>query len=428
MIKIINCNSNNYKKKLITLLEKRRIGKENVSKIVSKILKDIKKNGNKALLKYERKFSKNSNVISTKNEINKAIKKLDPKVRKAIDFAHKQIANFHKKQLNNQKNITYTDKLRNKLEYRNTSIQNLGIYCPQGLPTSLLMTATLARLAKVKNIVLATPKVNGKLNSAIMYVARKTGIKINNIINCGGAQAIAALAYIKKVHKIVGPSNKWGAEAKRQLSGKIIGTEAAYAGESEICVIADKKTSIDQILWSLLGQSEHSSGAQSILITKEEDVINKVKKEIPKALKNLPRKKIATKSIRNNCIMIKAKNDKNIIELVNEFIQPEHLEINCKNHRKYSKFIINAGSIMCGENSAMVLTDMGVVGTNHILPTHASARYSSGLNINEFKKSISIVTLSKKGLEKISNHAITLTEEEGLRAHTQSVLSRIRRK
>ena len=126
--------------------------------------------------------------------------------------------------------------------------------------------------------------------------------------------------------------------------------------------------------------------------------------------------------------MIKAKNDKNIIELVNGMIQPEHLEINCKNHRKYSKFIVNAGSIMCGENSAMVLTDSGGVGTNHILPTHGSSRYSSGLNINEFKKSISVVTLSKKGLEKIANHAITLTEEEGLRAHTQSVLSRIRRK
>ena len=426
MIKIINCNSKNYKKKLITLLEKRRSGKENVSKIVSKILKDIKKNGNKALLKYERRLRKNSNVISTKNEINKAIRKLDPQVRKSIDFAFNKISDFHKKQLNNQKNITYIDKLKNKLEYRNTSIQNLGIYCPQGLPTSLLMTATLARLAKVKNIVLATPKVNGKLNSAIMYVAKKTGIK--SILNCGGAQAIAALAFIKKVHKIVGPSNKWGAEAKRQLSGKTIGTEAAYAGESEICVIADKKTSINQILWSLLGQSEHSLGAQSILITKDEDVINKVRKEIPKALKNLPRKKIATKSIRSNCIMIKAKNDKNIIELVNDFIQPEHLEINCKNHRKYSKFIVNAGSIMCGENSAMVLTDMGVVGTNHILPTHGSSRYSSGLNINEFKKSISVVTLSKKGLEKIANHAITLTEYEQLSAHTQSVLSRIRRK
>ena len=425
MIKTLNCKSKNYKNKLIKLLELRRSVKSVNTSIVSKILKDIKKNGNKALLKYERRLSQNNNIISTSNEINKVIRSLDPKVKKAIDFAYNKISYFHKKQLKSLKNISYTDNLKNKLEYRTIPISKLGIYTPSGLPTSLLMTATLARLAKVKNIVLATPKINGKLNSAIMYVAKKAGIK--SILNCGGAQAIAALAYLKQCEKIVGPGSTWVAEAKRQLSGKIIGTEAAYAGESEICVIADKKTSINQIIWSLLGQSEHSPGSQSILITKDQHVINKVKKEIPKALKNLPRKKIATKAIRNNCILIKAKSDQNIIELVN-LISPEHLEINCKKHSKYSKSIINAGSIMCGENSAMVLTDMGVVGPNHILPTHMSSKYSSGLNINEMVKKISVVTMSKKSLEKIGNHAITLSEYEGLRGHTQSILSRMRRK
>ena len=137
MIKIINCNSKNYKKKLTTLLEKRRSGKETVSKIVSKILKDIKKNGNKALLKYERRLSKNSNIISTKNEINKAIRNLDPKVKKSIDFAYNKISDFHKKQLKSLKNISYTDKFKNKLEYRTIPISKLGIYTPSGLPTSL---------------------------------------------------------------------------------------------------------------------------------------------------------------------------------------------------------------------------------------------------------------------------------------------------
>ena len=180
MIKIINCNRNNYKKKLITLLEKRRSGKDAVSKIVVKILKDIKNNGNKALLKYERRLSKNSNIISTKNEINKAIRKLDPKVRKAIDFAYNKILNFHKKQLNNQKNIIYKDKLKNKLEYRSIPIQNLGIYCPQGLPTSLLMTATLARLAKVKNIAFdVTPAkyVTGLITEKGVCEASEKGLK-----------------------------------------------------------------------------------------------------------------------------------------------------------------------------------------------------------------------------------------------------------
>ena len=286
------------------------------------------------------------------------------------------------------------------------------------------MTAIVARLAKVKNIVLATPKTNEELNPAIMYVAKKTGI--NSILNCGGSQAIAALAYIKNCVKIVGPGGPWVSEAKRQLSGKIIATEGMHVGESEICVIADKKTSINQIVTSLISQSEHGTGSESILISKDQKVIKKVKKEIPKVLKNLPRKNIITKAIRNNCIMIKAKSDKDIIDSVN-LIAPEHLEINVKNYKKYLKFIINAGSIMCGENSAMVLADFGVVGINHCLPTHGSAKYSSGLNINEFVKRISIVNLSKFGVEKIYNHAITLSEFEGLRAHTLSIKSRTRR-
>tara|TARA_B100001123_G_scaffold360713_1_gene416883 strand:- start:212 stop:1489 length:1278 start_codon:yes stop_codon:yes gene_type:complete len=425
MIKLFDSSKKNYRKKLLTFLEKRRHGKEIDTQIVSKILKDIKKNKTKALLKYEKKFSNNSSIVSSKKEIDQAIRRLDPKVRKAIDFVYNKILNFHKKQLVNLKNIYYRDKFNNKLEYRTVPISRIGIYTPSGLPTSLLMTAIVARLANVKSIFLATPKTNGELNSAIMYVAKKTGIK--SILNCGGAQAIAALAYIKKVHKIVGPSNVWGSEAKRQLSGKIIGTEAMYAGESEICVIADKKTDINQIVSSLISQAEHSLGSQSILITKDREVIIKVKKEIPKVLKNLPRKKIAAKSLKNNCIIIKAKSDKDIVDSVN-LIAPEHLEINVKNYSKYFNFIVNAGSIMCGENSAMVFTDFGTCGINHSLPTHGSARFSSGLNINEFIKKISVVTLSKLGVEKIANQAITLAEYEELKGHALSIKSRIRSK
>ncbi len=424
MIKKINCSNKNYLKRLQNFLELRRFKKNDELKIVSKIIKDIKKNGFRALLKYEKKFGKNNNISSSKEEINKAIRKLNPKVKEAIDFSYNKILDFHKKQLKNLKNISYIDKLNNKLQYKIVPIEKIGIYTPSGLPTSLLMTAIIARLAKVKKIILATPKNNGELNPAIMYVAKKTGIKL--IMNCGGAQAIASLAYIKKVDKIVGPGNAWVAEAKRQLSGRIIGTESMHAGESEICVIADNNTDIDQIVTSLISQAEHDPNSQSILITKYQEVLNKVIKKLPVALKKIPRRKIAFKSIQNNCIMIKAVSDKDIINSVN-LIGPEHLEINVKNYNKYSKFIFNAGSICNGENSAMVLTDFGVVGPNHVLPTHGSARYSSGLNINEFVKRISVVTLSKKGLEKTANHAITLSEFEKLYGHTQSIKSRIRR-
>ena len=163
----------------------------------------------------------------------------------------------------------------------------------------------------------------------------------------GGAQAIGSLAYIQKVNKIVGPGNKFVAEAKKQLSGKLIGTESMYAGASEICVLADKNTNINQIVTSLISQAEHDSDSQCILVTKDKKIINKVKKGISKSLKDLPRKKIATNSIKKNGLIVKTNNDKQIIDVINE-IAPEHLELNVKNYSKYSRKIFNVGIICNG--------------------------------------------------------------------------------
>jgi histidinol dehydrogenase len=241
----------------------------------------------------------------------------------------------------------------------------------------------------------------------------------------GGAQAIASLAYVQKVNKVVGPGNKFVAEAKRKLSGKIIGTESMYAGASEICVLADKDTNVNQVVTSLVSQAEHDSDSQCILVTKDKKIINKVKKGISKTLKNLPRNKIAINSIKNNGLIIKTNSDKKILDIINE-IAPEHLELNVKNYRKYSRKIFNAGSICNGKYTPMSVSDY-TVGINHILPTSGSAKFSSGLNINEFIKKISVVTLSKLGVEKIGNPAITLCEFEQLDGHAQSIKSRIRR-
>jgi len=285
------------------------------------------------------------------------------------------------------------------------------------------MNAIPAKLAKVKKLVLATPKIDGNLNSAVLYAAKKVGIK--EIYSMGGAQAIGSLAYIQKVNKIVGPGNKFVAEAKKQLSGKLIGTESMYAGASEICVLADKNTNINQVVTSLISQAEHDSDSQCILVTKDKKIINEVKKGISKSLKNLPRKKIATNSIKKNGLIVKTNNDKQIIDVINE-IAPEHLELNVKNYNKYSKKIFNAGSICNGKYTPMSVSDY-TVGTNHILPTSGSSKFSSGLNINEFIKKISVVTLTKLGVEKIGNPAITLSEFEQLAGHAQSIKSRMRR-
>ena len=181
-------------------------------------------------------------------------------------------------QLKYLKNIIYKDRFNNKLEYKNIPIEAVGIYVTGNLQSTLLMNSIPAKLAKVKRLVLATPKINGNLNPAVLYAAKKVGIK--EIYSFGGAQAIASLAYIQKVNKVVGPGNKFVAEAKRQLAGKIIGTESMFAGPSEICVLADKNSDIDQVATSLISQAEHDPDSQCILVTKDKNLISKVKKRI----------------------------------------------------------------------------------------------------------------------------------------------------
>ena len=418
MIKIINCNKKNYLNILTKFLDLRRSEKKNENKIISKILKDIKNNKNKSLLKYEKKLSKNIQIKPGIKQINKAIKSLDPTIKRAIDFAYKRILKFHN--LQKTKDIFYKDNLNNKIEYKYVPIQSVGIYVPANLPSTLLMNAIPAKIAGVKRIVLANPKNNGKLNPAVLYAAKKLGI--NEIYSMGGAQAIGSLAYIQKVNKIVGPGNIFVAGAKRQVFGDV-GIEGMIAGPSEITVLADSKTNLNQVTTSMIGQAEHDSNSQCILITKNSNLIEKFKKDLEVKLKDIPRKSIASKSIKNNGLILKVYNDRQIIDAINE-IAPEHLEINVSNYKKYKNKIFNAGSICIGKYSPMALSDYAV-GTNHVLPTNSSAKFSSGLSLSEFYKKISLITLSKKGVEKIGEYATHLAEYEELKGHALSIKSRI---
>jgi len=421
MIKILDCKNSNYLSRLKLILEKRRSGSKLNTESVIKIVKDVKKNKKKALLKYEKKFSNNIKIKPTKKEINKSIKSLNPKIKKAIDFAYLRILKFHSLQKIN--NIRYTDKLNNKIEYRHIPIQSVGIYVPSNLPSTLLMNAILAKkIAGVKRVVLANPRLNGKLNPAVMYAAKKCGI--SEIISAGGSQAIASLAYIQKVNKIVGPGNDYVARAKKEVFGDV-GIEGMVAGPSEITIVADRNTNLKEVLTSLIGQAEHDINSQCILIVNNQDFIKSVKKDLKNELNKIPRKNIAKKSLLRNGLIIKVYNNKQIIDSINE-IAPEHLELNLKNYRKLINKIDNAGSICIGKHSAMAVTDYNA-GTNHILPTLGSAKFSSGLNVGEFYKKTSYIKLSKKGIEVIGKKAITLAEYEGLIGHAQSIKSRIRR-
>ena len=426
MINIINCKKKNYQIILNKLL-KRREKSNGKTKVIKKIINDIRKNGDKALLKYEKKFSNNFNIVSRKNDFSSEIKFLSSKVKKAIDFSFNRISNFHSRQ--KVKNIFYKDRFNNRLNYKFVPISSVGIYVPGGtasFPSTVLMSAIPARIAGVKRIVMMNPKINGKHSPAVLYAAKKLGIK--EIYSVGGAQAIAALTYgtkkIKKVDKIVGPGNIFVSNAKKKVFGEI-GIDM-IAGPSEITVVADKNSNPEWVASDLLAQAEHDKNSQCILISKDKNLLKKVIIAISRQLNFLTRKSIAKKSLNLNGIFIYINSNSKIIDIVNT-IGPEHLELNIKNYKEILSKIKNAGSICLGKYSAMAITDYNA-GTNHILPTNSSAKFSSGLSVYDFYKRISYVNLSKKGIENLAPSVITLANFEGLDGHAKSVKLRVGRK
>jgi len=428
MIKILDSKLKNFEKTLDKLLLARKSKVQLNSVSVIKIIKDVKKNGDKAVLKYEKRFNKSNIIVPNPKQINKSIKSLDPKVKKAIDLAFNRIYKFHS--LQKFKDISYTDKLKNKLEYKYLPIESAAIYVPgstASYPSSVLMNAIPALVAGVKRLVMINPGLKGKQNPAVLYAAKKC--KIKEIYSIGGPSAIAAVAYgtkkIKKVDKIVGPGNAYVAAAKKEVFGDV-GIEGMIAGPSEVTIVCDKRSNPEWIASDLIGQAEHDKLAQCILISKDKLLITKVNEQINKQLKDLPRSTIAKNSLINNGILIYMSSDQKIIDTVNK-IAPEHLELNIKNYKNIVRKIKNSGSICLGKYAVMAMTDYNI-GSNHVLPTNSSARYSSGISVNEFYKRISYVNLSKKGIETLGPSVITLSNYEGLVGHARSVEKRIRRK
>ena len=427
-MKVLDNSKKNFDKLLDDLLIQRKRKVQSSSVSVTNIIKDVKKNGDKALLKYEKKFNKNSIIEPSSNQIQKSIKSLNSIVKKSIDTAYNRIYKFHS--LQKFKNISYTDKFKNKLEYKYLPIDSVAIYVPgstASYPSSVLMNAIPAIVAGVKRIVMINPGYKGKQNPAVLYAAKKC--KINEIYSIGGPSAIAAVSYgtkkIKKVDKIVGPGNAYVAAAKKEVFGDV-GIEGMTAGPSEVTIVCDKHSNPEWVASDLIGQAEHDDLAQCILISKDKNLLNKVKTEIIKQLKEIPRESIAKRSLQNNGILMHVNSDKKIIDIVNK-IAPEHLELNVKNYKSIVSKIKNSGSICLGKYAVMAMTDYNV-GSNHVLPTNGSAKYSSGISVNEFYKRISYINLSKKGIESLGPSVITLANYEGLVGHAQSVLKRIRRK
>ncbi len=427
-MKTINSTKNNFDNLLNKLLLQRKKKIQSSFISVSEIIKDVKKNGDKALLKYEKRFNKNKIIVPSTKQINNSIKSLNQNVKKAIDVAYNRIYKFHS--LQKFKNISYVDKFKNKIEYKYLPLDSVAIYVPgssASYPSSVLMNAIPAIVAGVKRLIMINPGFKGKQNPAVLYAAKKC--KIKEIYSIGGPSAIAAVAYgtrkIKKVDKIVGPGNAYVAAAKKEVFGDV-GIEGMTAGPSEVTIVCDRFSNPEWVASDLIGQAEHDNLAQCILISKEKKLLQKVNLEIIKQLKQIPRVSVARKSLTSNGILMYVNSDKKIIEIVNK-IAPEHLELNVKNYKSYVSKIRNAGSICLGKYAVMAMTDYNV-GSNHVLPTNGSAKYSSGISVNEFYKRISYIKLSKKGIESLGPSVITLANYEGLVGHSQSVIKRIRRK
>ena len=316
MLKLIDSNQKNFLIKLDTILQKRKRKDSKIDSKVKKIIQDVKKNRDTALIKYEKKFSNEKN-ISLKNikfsifDQKKIIKKLDKKTKIAIDLAFNRIFYFHKKQKLSP--YYFTDKFKNSFAYKLSAINRVGVYVPGGLasyPSSVLMNCIPALVAGVKEIYMTTPAMSKPYNPAVIYAAQKC--KVKEIYKIGGAQAIAALAYgtktIQKVDKIVGPGNAFVANAKKQVFGDV-GIDM-IAGPSEVTIVADRWSKPDWIAADLIAQAEHDESSQSIVLADDIKIIKQINYYLLQQLKNLPKKKIALKSLKNFGLSILIKKKK----------------------------------------------------------------------------------------------------------------------
>ncbi len=430
MLKFFDANQKLAIKKLEVILNKRKTEQKKQSVNIRKILSDVKKQGDQAVIRYELKFSKvnskSRKIKFSKDEISTISKSINKNLKKSIDIAYLRIKKFHSKQKFYPFN--YKDNFKNNLSYKYSPIDSVGVYVPGGTasyPSTVLMNCIPALVAGVKNIYLTTPAFGKPINPAIVYAAKKCGVK--EIYKTGGAQSVAALTYgtktFKKVDKIVGPGNAFVAAAKKEVFGEV-GIDMV-AGPSEVSIIADKSSNPSWVASDLIAQAEHDKFAQSILITNSKELIKLVNLKLKEQLNNLPKKKIASTSIKNYGLAIYASSQKKIIDIVNT-IAPEHLEIDFLNFSKIVKKIKNAGSIFIGKFSPEAIGDY-IAGPNHVLPTSGSAKFSSGLSVSDFLKRHSLIKITKSGIERLGPSVINLAQHENLEGHANSIKIRLKR-
>lgn len=401
---------------------------QTIYKAVEPILKNVKRNGDKAVISYARKFDRFSgnSIIVSKKELNDSGKKLSKELKEAIRISAKNIEKFHQQQFPNNFLVETSKGVLCGRKF--TPIENVGLYIPGGsavLISTILMLAIPAKIAGCKRIVLSSPCNGNRLNEAILYTAKYLGIK--EVYKVGGAQAIAMLAYgtgkVRKVDKIFGPGNQYVTAAKSLVSIDADGCSIDMpAGPSELLVIADRTANPVYVAADLLSQAEHGTDSQVILITTDLALAESVKKEIDIQLKQLPRSGIAKQSLKSSFILV-VKDIERAIDLSNQYA-PEHLIMNFNHAEKYLDKITNAGSVFIGPYSPESAGDYSS-GTNHSLPTYGYAKSFGGVSVDMFMKAITYQKISKNGLKRISSAIIKLAETEKLLAHSNAVKVRL---
>ncbi|MBT4922296.1 MAG: histidinol dehydrogenase [Rickettsiales bacterium] len=390
---------------------------------VASIIKDVKTNGDAAIIKYTKKFDNadNSNIKFSPDEINESYDKTDPKVIKALEHAYNRVCNYHSKQL--PSNHIYTDDSGTKLGWNWHPLDSAGLYVPGGLasyPSTVIMTAAVAKTAGVKRIISCFPTPNNDFNPAILAACKICGI--DEIYRIGGAQAIAAMSYgsetIIPINKIFGPGNKYVAEAKRQVFGKV-GIDM-IAGPSEILVITDNKSNPEWIAMDLLSQAEHDPDASVYLICDDADFIDIIIQEAWNFIEKSPRKDIITKSFTNNAYCFEVNDIINEASDIANIIAPEHIEIATINPEQYLPKITNAGAIFLGQYTPEAIGDY-IAGPSHVLPTSQTAKFSSGIGVSDFMRRSSIIECTKESFRQLAPDTELLARTENLAAHADSI-------
>jgi histidinol dehydrogenase len=426
----LDSSAADFTKRFRAFLDTKREASTDVEATVRAIVADVADRGDQAVTDYTRKFDLFDldavGLRFTAEEIAGARKAITREALDALEFARERIEAFHRRQ--KPQDDRFTDALGVELGSRWTPIEAVGIYVPGGTaayPSSVLMNAVPAKVAGVTRLAMAVPTPGGEINPLVLAAASIAGV--DEIYRLGGAQAIAALAYgtksIAPVAKIVGPGNAYVAAAKRIVFGKV-GIDM-IAGPSEVLILADKTGNADWIAADLMAQAEHDESAQAILITDDASLAGAVEGAVAGQVIRLSRGKVAGASWRDFGAVIVVRNLDEALPLV-DAIAPEHLEIVAADAERLASRIRNVGAIFVGAHTPEAIGDY-VAGTNHVLPTARSARFSSGLGVLDFMKRTSILKCGPEQLRALADAAVALGTAEGLDAHARSVAIRLNR-